>query len=95
MFILSTTMIPHTLPRRLQQPFMSGSQKESAMDDDAVIGWKALKEEFGWPYSRTHTWRLMAAGKFPRCFKPYDIRNAPPLWWRREIVEFFRQASAA
>jgi predicted DNA-binding transcriptional regulator AlpA len=58
------------------------------MDNAAVVDWKGLTEEFGWPYSRTHTWRLMAAGKFPQCFKLVDSRNSHPLWTRREIIQF-------
>ena len=33
-----------------------------------IVGWKRLKS-MGWPYSRAHTWRLMAAGVFPKAVK--------------------------
>ena len=57
--------------------------------DDGIVDWKGLKA-LGWPYSRTQTWRLMKAGKFPKSFKLADFPNSHPVWWRREIVEFFR-----
>jgi predicted DNA-binding transcriptional regulator AlpA len=57
------------------------------MDDEAVVDWKGLKEQFGWPYSRTQTWRMMAEGRFPRAFKLGEHRNSHPVWKRREIVE--------
>ena len=61
------------------------------MDDEAMVDWKGLKEIFGWPYSRAHTWRLMAAGKFPKCFKPpWAHRSSHPMWKRREIVAYFQ-----
>jgi hypothetical protein len=41
------------------------------MDDEAVVDWKGLKEQFGWPYSRTHTWhhRNLFLSCFARNFK--------------------------
>jgi len=39
-----------------------------------VIDWKGL-QALGWPYSRSHTWRLMAEGKFVQCFKLGGFRN--------------------
>ena len=59
-------------------------------DADKVVNWKALKEQFGIPYTRTHSWRKMAAGTFPQSFKlgPYD--NSPPVWWVREIRKWLR-----
>jgi predicted DNA-binding transcriptional regulator AlpA len=58
------------------------------MDNSAVVDWKGLKQEFGWPYSRSHTWRLMDAGKFPRAFKLGEHRNSHPVWRRREVIDF-------
>jgi hypothetical protein len=60
------------------------------MNDNAVVGWKGLLKEYGWPYSRTHTWRMMAEKRFPECFKPPGAhRNSHPMWWRREIDAYF------
>ena len=61
------------------------------MDDEAVVDWKGLKEQFGWTLSRTQTWLWMNDGLFPRCFKLRNTRNSHPLWKRREIVEFLRK----
>lgn len=63
------------------------------MDDEAVIDWKGLKNDFGWPYSRAHTWRLMEAGKFPKSFKLIETHNSHPLWKRREITKFLTPPS--
>ncbi len=60
------------------------------MDYSGWVDWKGLLKEFGWSYSRTHTWRLMAAGKFPKCYKPpWAHRNSHPMWKRQELAEFF------
>ena len=45
-----------------------------------VVDWKGLKR-LGWPYGRTHTWRLMfdpdyAGDPFPRARKLGRHRNA-------------------
>jgi hypothetical protein len=57
--------------------------------DDGVVDWKGLKA-LGWPYSRTQTWRLMKAGKFPMSFKLADYRNSHPVWWRYQVIEHFK-----
>jgi len=59
------------------------------MDDEGIVDWKGLKG-LGWPYSRTHTWRLMKAGKFPKSFKLADFPNSHPVWWLREIIAFLK-----
>ena len=59
------------------------------MDDEGIVDWKGLKG-LGWPYSRTQTWRLMKAGKFPKSFKLANYRNSHPVWWLREIIGFFK-----
>jgi len=64
------------------------------MDDEAVVDWKGLKGEYGWPYSRTQTWRLMLSGHFPRSFKLVDARNAHPVWRRNELTDFFKSRQA-
>jgi hypothetical protein len=58
------------------------------MDDEAVVDWKGLKEDFNWPYSRAHTKRLEDAGKFAKRFYLTQTRTAHPLWKRREVIEF-------
>ena len=66
------------------------------MTGNEVIDWKGL-QALGWPYSRTHTWRMMKAGKFVRCFKLGNTRNSHPVWWRREVLAWLaeRQQAAA
>jgi Prophage CP4-57 regulatory protein (AlpA) len=60
-------------------------------DDFAVVGWNALKQEFGWPYSRAHTWRMMNAGTFPKSFKLGTFKNSHPAWFRVDIRNFFKR----
>jgi predicted DNA-binding transcriptional regulator AlpA len=44
-----------------------------------------LKTEKGWPYSRQHTHKLVAAGRFPRPDKLYEggLLNV----WDEEVVD--------
>jgi len=63
---------------------------ETTEDDFAVVDWKTLKSTYGWPYSRVHTWRMMAAGDFPQCFKLGSHRNSHPVWSRKRLRQFFR-----
>jgi len=53
-----------------------------------VIDWRGLKQ-LGWPNSRAHTWRMMAAGKFPKAHKLGDHFNAHPVWRVAEILAYF------
>jgi hypothetical protein len=64
------------------------------MDDEAVVDWKGLKDEFGWPYSRTQTWRMMKEGRFPGLINPNKHRNSHPMWKRRKIVEHLQPSNA-
>ena len=50
-----------------------------------IIDWRGLKE-LGWPYSRTQTWRLMKANRFPQCKKLGTDRNSHPVWRYEDIV---------
>jgi Prophage CP4-57 regulatory protein (AlpA) len=45
--------------------------------NDRVVDWKGLKLDI--PYSRTHIWRMMAAGDFPQFFKLGKHRNSHPV----------------
>jgi predicted DNA-binding transcriptional regulator AlpA len=40
---------------------------------------KDLRER-GWPYSQSHTWRLIRAGKFPKPKKLGFGQNAKNVW---------------
>lgn len=61
------------------------------MDDEAVVDWNGLVREFGWPKSRTQTYRLIAEGKFPASLKlPGAVRESHRYWKRRFLVEFFK-----
>jgi predicted DNA-binding transcriptional regulator AlpA len=57
-----------------------------------VVDWKGLKR-MGWPYSRTHTWRLMfdpdyAGDPFPRCRKLGKDRSAHVVWRVAEVLAY-------
>lgn len=54
-----------------------------------LVDWKGLKQ-LGWPYCRAHTWRMMKAGSFPRCYKLGKDRNSHPVWWLADIMQHFR-----
>lgn len=58
------------------------------MDDEAVVTWKGLQEQFGWPYSRAHTKRLEDSGSFAKRFYLSQAHTAHPLWKRSEVVRF-------
>ena len=60
------------------------------MSNRLILTWKELKQ-CGWPYCRTHTWRLMRAGKFPMCMKLFDDRNSHPVWSYQEVLDFFEK----
>ena len=55
------------------------------MSNRLIIDWRGLKE-MGWPYSRTHTWRLIKAGKFPEPRKLGADRNSHPVWIYKNIL---------
>ena len=57
------------------------------MSDKEVINWKGLKQ-LGWPYSRAHTWRMMKAGTFVRCFKLGEHRNSHPVWRLKTVLDW-------
>jgi predicted DNA-binding transcriptional regulator AlpA len=50
-----------------------------------IVDWKGLKE-LGWPYSRAHTWRMMAAGSFPQAFKLTNHPHSHPVWKVSDIL---------
>jgi predicted DNA-binding transcriptional regulator AlpA len=58
-------------------------------DRPLIVGWKGLKK-LGWPYSRAHTWRLMAAGAFPEAVKLGDHRNSHPMWRVKSVLSYFK-----
>lgn len=55
-----------------------------------LVDWKALKA-LGWPYSRTHTWRMIAAGRFPEPHKFGDHRGSRVAWYWQEVKPFFER----
>jgi predicted DNA-binding transcriptional regulator AlpA len=63
------------------------------MEGKRVINWKGLKA-LGIPYARVSIWRLMKAGRFPRCFKLEDHRNSPPVWWEHEVIAWLEARAA-
>jgi predicted DNA-binding transcriptional regulator AlpA len=58
------------------------------MSERLITDWRGLKR-MGWPFSRAHTWRLMAAGAFPQAHKLGRHRNSHPMWRVREILTHF------
>lgn len=63
------------------------------MDDVAVVDWKGLKE-LGIAWSRTHIWRKMRAGHFPKCFKLADDPKARVVWMKSEIRDWVLQRAS-
>lgn len=72
------------------------------MNRPLIVDWKGLKT-LGWPYSRAHTWRLMAGGwedahgewhavrhPFPKCTKLGNGPQAHPVWKYDEIIEYLK-----
>ena len=47
-----------------------------------LVDWKTLKT-LGWPYSRTHTWRMIKAGRFPKPIKflPEHPKSRVAWYW--------------
>jgi predicted DNA-binding transcriptional regulator AlpA len=59
------------------------------LEDRLLVDWKALKA-LGWPYSRTHTWRLIDKGAFPRPLKFGDHPKSRVAWYWRDIEEYLK-----
>ena len=57
------------------------------MTGKEVVNFRGIKS-LGIPYSRTHIWRLIDSGKFPRAFKLGEHRNSPPVWWLKEVIDW-------
>ena len=58
-----------------------------------VVDWRSLRR-MGWPYSRTHTWRMMydpAYGddRFPPARKLGKHRSAHVVWRVAEVLAYF------
>jgi hypothetical protein len=45
-------------------------------DDDSLVTYHGLKQEYGIQISRTHIARLEKAEKFPQRFKPFRARGS-------------------
>jgi hypothetical protein len=54
-------------------------------DDDSLVTYHGLKQEYGIQISRTHIARLEKAEKFPQRFKPFRTRGSRFYYRRREI----------
>ena len=60
------------------------------------LSWRDLKQLVGWPYSRTHTGRMMfdpdyADQRFPACRKLGPHRSAHPVWATVDVLGYFKQ----
>lgn len=60
------------------------------LNDRLLVTWKALKA-LGWPYSRTHTMRLVKLGRFPKPIKFGEHRNARIAWYWVDIQEYLKR----
>jgi hypothetical protein len=54
-------------------------------DDDSLVTYTELKQEYGIQISRTHIARLEKSEKFPKRFKPFKARGSRFYYRRREI----------
>lgn len=64
------------------------------MTGKEVVNFRGLKA-FGIPYSRTHIFRLIKSGAFPRAFKLGSHRNSPPVWWLKDIIAWLDAKASA
>lgn len=77
------------------------------MNRPLIVDWKGLKK-LGWPYSRAHTWRMMAGGwedakgkwiavqhPFPSCTKLGNGPNAHPVWRYEDVLSYFEKFGLA
>jgi predicted DNA-binding transcriptional regulator AlpA len=60
------------------------------LDDRLLVDWKTLKT-LGWPYSRTHTWRMISAGRFPAPIKFGEHPKSRVAWYWKDIEEQLRR----
>jgi predicted DNA-binding transcriptional regulator AlpA len=51
------------------------------------IDWRTLVR-LGYPYSRQHTYRLMAAGRFPKASKLGDDRSSRIVWHVADVRDW-------
>lgn len=56
-------------------------------DERILVDWKALKK-MGWPYSRQHTYRLIAQGVLPAPLKFGQHPSARTAWRWKDIRNF-------
>jgi predicted DNA-binding transcriptional regulator AlpA len=66
----------------------------TAMTGKEVVNWKGIKA-LGIPYSRTHVWRLVASGEFPKPFKLGSHRNSPPVWRLQSVLDWLEEKEKA
>ena len=59
------------------------------MNEPVMLAWKDLKR-LGWPYERTHTWRLIKAGQFPQPAKFFNQCKSKNLWRYEEVKAFLK-----
>ena len=59
------------------------------------LTWKDLRQKLGWPYSRSHTSRLMDVEKnpdpFPTSHKAVKHRNSHPQWYTPHVLEWLKR----
>jgi predicted DNA-binding transcriptional regulator AlpA len=63
-------------------------------DERILVDWKALKK-MGFPYSRQHTYRLVAAGVFPAPLKFGKYVGARVAWRWKDVRNFLESLQPA
>lgn len=59
-------------------------------DKPELVTWRGLQVLYGWPYSKTHTLRMVKEGRFPSVWKvPGSPRNGHPLWRSDKLDAYF------
>lgn len=64
-----------------------------SIEKPLVVDWKGLRR-LGWPYSRTHTWRMMfdrdyGDDRFPPARKLGKHRSAHVVWRVADVLAYF------
>jgi len=62
--------------------------------EKVFITWKELKQ-FGFPYSRAHTYRLMKSGSFPPAIKLGGYQGSRVVWKLHDVQTWFEKFETA
>jgi len=56
-----------------------------------LLRYRDLREQEGIPYSRTHIWRLVKTGLFPR---PFKLHPQAQNTWDRDVIREYKRRGA-